>query len=472
MATMGVTAGTLAFAPTSTLAAATTAATKRKKGTPTVLGAFTYPPSKKLEGNWWSWPGNDFDAEGRQKQYSRAIEKIAQDLGMRITMQEEPLDGNDSVTRFINQAKDSKPDAVLLIPLKHSHFANVDRILAEVAPKISSEGKTTKPGIPAVIYSCLGVKHGPITAYRKPGIHMIQALDNMGAIEYGMRMVKARKSLKESRIISVAGEVNKEATVPFWGTQVRVVTLKQFVDEVNRTKTTNEAKDLARAFVENAEDVAEPAQPEIVTAAKVHFAVQRILEEQDGDAIMMDCLRRGEYMPCMSFMTLRDQGIAAGCENDLGPTLTMMLVQDLFNRPGFQHNPAYETEANHYFASHCTSASKLYGLDKPSEPYLLRNYAHTNDPTCAPQILFREGEDVTMAHCHPGEPPNILVYSGNVVKSHAMPPVGGCRTNVEITINELDDVCDVKGHHNVLFYGNHVRRLKKFAQMYGIRVIS
>ena len=207
-------------------------------------------------------------------------------------------------------------------------------------------------------------------------------------------------------------------------------------------------------------------------AARVHVAIERILDAEGGDAIMIDCLRRGLLMPCMSFMTLRDRGIAAGCENDLSATLTLMLVQHLFDRPGFQHNPAFETEANHYFASHCTCASKLFGTTKPQAPHLLRDFAHTNDPTCVPQVLWPEGQPVTMAHYQPGKTPVMYLYSGKVIKSYAMPPVGGCRTNVEVTVDELPDACRVRGHHNVLFTGNHTRRLRQFARFCGMRVVS
>ena len=178
-------------------------------------------------------------------------------------------------------------------------------------------------------------------------------------------------------------------------------------------------------------------------------------------------------MPCMSFMSLRDEGIAAGCQNDLNATLTLMLVQHLFDRPGFSQNYCLETEKNHYFGSHCTCASKLFGTTKPAEPYLLRDYAHTNDPTCCPQVLWREGEAVTMAMYLTGQRPQMLVYSGNVVKSYDMPPVGGCRTNVEITINEVNDICDVKPvHHQAIFYGDYAKRLRSFCQLYGIEVVT
>ncbi len=471
---MGLTAGSIALNFTPAVARASSTASTRPKKAATVMGAFLYPPSDTLrvEGGWWSWPGNDFDAEGRQKQYMSRLQEIEKKYNMKIEMEQKPIDQSGDLNAFVEKVKQNKPDGLLLIPFKHSHFAHINPLIKAFGMKIGENGSRTEEGIPIVIYSCLGVKHGPITAYQRPGVFMIQTMNNLDPVEFGMRSIQARNIMRQSRIISVAGsEDGKEAVVPFWGTTVRTVSLKRFEEEVNKTEITDEVKALAREFKKNAKKILEPENPEIVQAARVHFADKRILESEGGDAIMMDCLRRGEFMPCMSFMKLRDEGIAAGCENHLGPTLTLMLVQHLFNRPGFQHNPAFETEKNHYFASHCTSGSKLFGPDKPHEPILLRNYGHTNDPTCCPQVLFREGEAVTMAHCIPAEQPQMLLYSGNVVKSYDMPPVGGCRTNVEITINELDDVCQVKGHHNVLFYGEYAKPMKQFAQLFGIEVV-
>ena len=103
----------------------------------------------------------------------------------------------------------------------------------------------------------------------------------------------------------------------------------------------------------------------------------------------------------------------------------------------------------------------------------MRDYAHTNDPTCCPQVLWRKGEEVTMALYISGEAPQMLVYTGEVVKSYDMPPVGGCRTNVEITINEVDDVCDVRPiHHQIIFYGNFAGQLRQFAELYNVAVIT
>ena len=83
----------------------------------------------------------------------------------------------------------------------------------------------------------------------------------------------------------------------------------------------------------------------------------------------MNCLKRGMLKPCMSFATLNSELIPATCENDFPAMYTQMLGQLLVGRPGFEHNPCFETEWNHYYGSHCTCPAKVYGLDGPDLDY-------------------------------------------------------------------------------------------------------
>jgi len=174
--------------------------------------------------------------------------------------------------------------------------------------------------------------------------------------------------------------------------------------------------------------------------------------------------------PCMSFAALNSELIPAACENDLAAAYTQLLGQSLTGRPGFQHNPAYETERNHYYASHCTCSPKLRGPVEAALPYLLRRFAHTNEGSCAVQVFWNPGEAVTMTRYYPGQEPALDVYAGRVAVSHPMPPAAGCTTNVEIQITDRDDALAVRGHHNVLFCGDYARRLRLFAQLYGMKL--
>src|SRR6056297_2517265 len=77
--------------------------------------------------------------------------------------------------------------------------------------------------------------------------------------------------------------------------------------------------------------------------------------------------------PCISFALNNGNMIPCGCENHLEGTLTMMLGRWLLERPGFMHNPEFDTSQNLYFASHCTCAEKLHGPQAEPQPFDVRS---------------------------------------------------------------------------------------------------
>ena len=461
----GAAAG-ISFSSSPLLATASAPSAVPPKEPAEVRGAFIYPPSESLrQEGYYSWPGSGFDAEGRQKQYTQRIRKIEQDLKMRISMDEKPLDDAQSAARFIDAVKQSKPDGLLLVPFKKGHWEHVNRIVEE-----------TK--VPTVVLATLGillVDHIN-QLHRKSGVYLINSLDNLDAVEEGMKMIRTSRRMRDGLIASIGGSQVKETTVPHLGTRVRTVPHARFYEEFARTQATDEVKELANAYLTNAQEVVQPSQADILDAARAYFVLKRIVEAENADAVMMDCLPglskpHKHCPPCMGFMSLRDEGIPAGCQADLNATLTLMLVQQLFDRPGFQQNASMDTEKNHYVGAHCTCPSKLAGAEGPSEPYILMSHAEAGWG-CVPRVLWRAGQDVTLTQYLSGQTPRMHIYSGTVVGCPPIPPTGGCRTNVEMTINEVDDVCDVKGMHQTIFYGNYAKQLRTFCQLCGIEVVT
>ena len=167
-----------------------------------------------------------------------------------------------------------------------------------------------------------------------------------------------------------------------------------------------------------------------------------------------------------------NQLIPAICENDLDAAYGQMIGSLVSGRPGFQHNPAFDTEKNHYYASHCTTATKVYGPEGEDLKYLLTRYFHTNDGTGSIQVFYKPKEPVTMIHYYWREEPQLDVYSGIVVESHQMPPAGGCSTNVEIEITNRADASLVAGHHNLLFIGDFSRRFINFARLHKLKLMA
>lgn len=425
---------------------------------------FLYPPSRTFADNpdgWWSWPGNDFDAEGRQRQYTAALRTMEQTLGVRLAIDAAPVDDSSQAQTLAAELEAEQPDGLLLVMFYNNSLAQAD-LLLEAAEKA---------GVPSIFYIGLGVKHGPVRHYRRPGVYLIQSLDNLEAIEYGLRMIAAKWRMAHSRLLSITeAPESREGVEPFLGTTVKVIPFARYAEEFHKVSIDDTARQLIAQFVSQAKEQRGITQESLENAARAHLALKKMLADEQAQGLTMNCLRRGMLKPCMSFATLNNELIPAACENDFPAMYTQMLGGLLTGRPGFQHNPCYDTEKNHYYGSHCTCPTKLYGPEGAQLPYLLRRFAHTNEGSCALQVFWKEGDPVTMVRYYPGDPPSLDVYAGQVVASHPMPPAAGCTTNVEIELTDRRDACMVAGHHNLLFCGDFARKFRLFAQLYKMQL--
>ena len=464
LAAAGATAGLIAVRSLSANAAEKNTLVGRRKERATVRVAFLYPPSKTFADDpdgWWSWPGNEFDAEGRQKRYTAELRKIEKKLGMKVEVEGQPIATDEQVGRLKREIEAKRHDGLLLVMFYNRSLGHADAVL-----KAAEEA-----GVPVVFYIGLGVKHGRVDMYRREGLYFIQSLDNFETIEYGLRMINAKKRMSQARLLSITeAKEPREGTEKFFGTTVRVIPFRQYADAFGEIKMDKTARNWVKRIKDKAIEIRGVTDEALENAARAHFALLRLLERHEAEGLTMNCLRRGMLKPCVSFSALNKRLIPAACENDLPAMYTQLLGQLLLGRPGFQHNPCYETELNRYYASHCTCATRLHGPDGQACRYLLRRFAHSNEGSCAIQVFWNPGEAVTMVRYYPGKEPALDVYAGRVVKSHPMPPAAGCTTNVEIDITDRPDACMVRGHHNLLFCGDEARKFRLFAQLYGIRL--
>ncbi|NQT89101.1 hypothetical protein HQ560_20195 [bacterium] len=435
-----------------------------KKQPAVIRAAFVYPPSAKFKDNpdgWWSWPGNEFDAEARQKQYIAAFRTMEKELGVSIVVDDKPVSTNDDVAKLSGELKEKKPDGLLLVMLYNRSRKQAETLLKAAEAE----------GIPSIFYVGLGVMHGSIDAFLRPGLHFIQSLDNMPAIANAVRMIHARKAMAQSLLLSITeAPKRREGVEKFFGTTVRVIPFKEYADLFGAAAIDAATRGRFDAVIKGATERRGVTDEAVENAMKADIALRKLLAQEGADGLTMNCLRRGMLKPCMSFSALNGELIPAACENDFGALYTQRLGQLLTGRPGFQHNPAFETEKNHYYASHCTCATKLHGPEGGDLPYLVRRFAHTNEGSCAIQVFWKGGDPVTMVRYYAGKPPALSLYAGKVVVSHPMPPAGGCTTNVEVEITDRKEAREVRGHHNLLFCGDFSKRFKQFANLYRMRV--
>ncbi len=427
------------------------------QATPRVKAVFV----RRKEDYGFGWPGAIYDGEAALKNYTQQIQETAEDLGIDMEITSQPIYDNEAADSFINQLSTERPDGALVVLLDRQQHA------------WPTANRVIETGIPTIVFAPIGAAF--TTNVREPakkaGAYIVSSMD-FDAVKYGLKMIKAHKQMCESKVIILRGDQRSEKELENLGTKLKILPLETFGLEYDKVDETEEVRAIAREYMKQAQKIVEPSEADVINAAKTYIAAKQILEREQADAIAMDCLgpaRRGRFpVPCLAWSRLNDAGITAGCEADLNATLTQMLVQYLFNKPGFQQDPVPETVQNALIGAHCSCPTKLNGFHGSSEPFNLRcHHSHTG---VAPQVLWREGQKMTIAGFMGQD--KMLIYSGKVLGNVSIPPAGGCLTSVIVEVEGISDVVDVKGFHQIFFYGNHERQLRTYCQMFGIQAQS
>jgi hypothetical protein len=410
---------------------------------------------------WLGWPGTSYDLEGHRKEYAAAFTAAARRVGVRLEQEAKPLESDEATNTFANQIAAEKPDAVLLLLQHIGVWHWVDRI--------------AKAGVPTLVFSPIGMAFtGHVYEIsRRPGVCVLSSLET-SAVEQAFRMVRAKRQLEATRLLVVAGTERRETVLERLGTKVRYIPRRTLHELFARMPETKEVRQVAAEMRRGAKKIVEPTLQDTLNAARSYITAKRLLRDEDANALTTDCLGMVSAKvvptpPCMAASLFQDGGVTYGCEADLFAAMSLLLTSYLLDRPGFMNDPVPETVKNVLVAAHCTCGTRLNGFSNPREPYILRSHSESNIGVSM-EILWRIGQPVTLVSFQ--NPNQLILDTGTVVGNVNTPPAGGCRTSVEIKMDRVEDVRDVLGFHQVVFYGDHRRDVENFCQMYGIKVIN
>lgn len=450
-------------------------APKRAKEPARVLVAFLYPPADvvnqgKLEDswskhNWFTWPGNQFKPEEQERKFTEKIQEMAKAIGVNAEFAPRAIYQEAKVRQFIEQAKASKPDAVLIVNFWNTFSRWASRMATESAPT-------------AIVYHSVGSNHQLPPEYlrKAEGLYYIHSIENWDEIERGLHAVHTKKMLAQSRLLRVSGRAKSVSQGREKQLAVNVTTVP--AEEYNALFDTASPDDAmvrkAMEFKRQASRVMDVTDKYFIDAFRAHRAVGQIMERHEADAITIECLFLKHRKPCVSFAINNGQLIPCGCENDFNGALTLMFGRWLLGRAGFLHNPEFDTSENLYFGAHCTCAVKLHGPQGPSQEYIVRPFFHHLPKTPALDVQWSPGEPVMLAKYLSGHD-TLHCWTGKVIESPTSPPTGGCATRVLVEFDNVDDVCDTyPGSHPVLYCGTRsdARRIRAFAKMYKLKLVG
>jgi hypothetical protein len=349
-------------------------------------------------------------------------------------------------------------------------------------------GKAIENKLPVVVFSPLGSSFTTNTRlYNKKDGAFIASTDDFGQAEFGMKMLKAGARIRETRYLVIIEGIDEisETTLDHFGTRLRFIPARHFIEQYHGLKDSKNARDLARDCMNHARHVHDVSEEDVINGARSYYAVTSLLEREKADAVTMDCLGvlgpEKISLPCLAWSKLNDAGIPAACEGDLEACLTHCVVQYLFEKPAFQQDPVAETAKGCLIGSHCSCPTRLGGLKTDPEPYSIMNHHGKRDATLKPE--WKLGQTVTVADMilpvaqnslrkpgveYTGGKPRMLISTGEVVEQKSIPPAGGCVVAPMVKLHGVESYLDYPGFHQMFFYGDHKQELKHFSQLYSI----
>jgi len=443
-------AAALAKTPMLAFASPSRAEIPKPAGGPRVRVVFVRPPEEPIV----SWPGGNCDVPAQQALFTRTLREAAEKIGVQLDVRDEPLHKPEDVSAFLDRIKQSPPDGLIVAAMSLGLWAPVNEIVEK------------RGDVPTIIYSHASGFTDHLQCGRNTPKTFLAATTDVPWLATALRMFYTNWRLRNTRILMLT-EAGRDVTLQPWGTQLRFIDKKRFEEVFKQVEESAEVRGIAKSYARNAKRIVEPSKKDILNAAKNYVACSRLMEAEKCHGISIACL--GWVNPvCMSFSKLLDEGIPAVCEADQNAVIGELLAIHLLNRPGFIQDPSPNTVNNTFIVSHCTSPTRLEGLDKDKrEDYWLRSY-HTRTG-CSMEVMWPIGKEVTILQANAGAP-SMFVGTGRVRSNISQPPTGCCRTAVELEMDRVSDTRDVKGFHQLILLGNHAGTLQAYGRLFDIKV--
>lgn len=405
------------------------------------------------------WPGAVYDGEAAKIKYVQSLEKAAADLGIKINIKNSPIYSADEADNWLKEVKESRADGLVLVLLDRQEHA------------WPTAQKAQASGIPSVIFSPLGTSFttNTINLADKPGC-VVYSTNDFGQVIYGMKMLRAGARMRLSRCVVIKGKERRETLLsPDTGITLQYVPADTFIKIYNEMPVNETVVKLAGEYLKQAKSMRLATRQDVINGIKSYLVAGKILEDEKADAISMDCLGAlgniDVSLPCISWSRMNDDGIPAICEADTGAIGAQIIVQYLFDRPGFQQDPVADTSDDTLIGAHCSCPTKLNGFSNPSEPFEIIHHHGNRD--AVPRTIWEKGRRITMLDFTPAKERSQLLFStGMVVDNLDVPPSGGCVVSVKYKMDGEQEVLSFPGMHQLFFYGEYRKELRDFCRLF------
>jgi len=253
------------------------------------------------------------------------------------------------------------------------------------------------------------------------------------------------------------------------GSEFIRIPLNDFIKEINdviEDVALEKADEWAKRFL-----VIQDRCKKLPKYARIYLALKNLMKKFDANAVTIDCawLPDVEYVPCVAYSLLIDEGVPAGCEGDTNALLMMSLLMGISNQAvmmgNLNENATHEDlEKNIIVVNHDVLPPSM--ACKGCQYRIMDFHATGKGLTGFAEL--EKGALVTLANIHP-DLNKMWVTVGKIAWTL---DTTHCRVSVGVEVKNAKQVSrESFGHHVSLTYGDWSRELEIAASLLKMELI-
>lgn len=321
---------------------------------------------------------------------------------------------------------------------------------------------------------------------------LLLSTSDWGELEEAVALLRVPSLMKQTRILAVNGPRGTKAACSAeqvknrLGAELITIPNEQILELAKSIDPKAAEAEAENYWIKPAIGILEPTRQEIIDSARYYLAAKKLMIQERAQGICSAACM-GNPRGCLTFSKLNDLGMVGACEGDIDSTLTMLLFAHAFRAPGFITDPVIDESKNAVVQFHCTSFTRR--ADGSRMPFVIRNQTDSGGGV-ALQVQWQVGEAVTMAKLVNLE--TMLAVPGKILETGVSPLA--CRTQFTQSVRSArqlflnwgagqivnpgspGDLSQYAGAmpmlHRAVFYGNHVRGMRRLGDLMGFKVIE
>lgn len=251
-----------------------------------------------------------------------------------------------------------------------------------------------------------------------------------------------------------------------YGITTEQIKQQEIMDRFNET-TESDAKSIIEHFTKVSPKCVEPNENDIVSAARMAYAINETVKAHNADCIAISCfnLLKSGTNSCLGVSYINDMtDRVISCEGDMDSAVTMLIMKRLSDTKLWMANPGLHPDGIINF-SHCTSCINVFGNN--SLNYTLRNH-HESSIGVSLQVDYPLNQRVTA--CRISAKYNTMsINCGTTIEGKYE---NACRTQVYVKFDDYNKyINNVLGCHQVFAFEDISENVKILGEKLGFKIV-